>query len=811
MNKKSRMIFATLLVVVIVAFSTVAFAAAATPRRDFTETPVTAQMSNEYVVVTLKDPPAASYTGGIPGLEPTKPGRGEKLNPANPAVQAYVDHLSESHRNYRSFLARNAPQVQILREYFYVANGLAIKLNGVSPQTLSRGPGVRAVTFSTLYSPVMDVSPALINAPALWSLLGGSSNAGQGIKIAIIDTGVDTTNSFLSAAGYPAASQTDACSPFTKPGPNTNNKVVVCRVYASGLDQSVAFPPQLMVFDHGTHVAGTAAGNSGTSGTVAGTPVVITGMSGIAPRALIGDYNVFPGFGVGFFIFGGSAFSHDIAAALEDAVADGMDVANMSLGGGVQGPHDFLAEAVNSAVDAGMVVAVAAGNEGPGDSTVSSPGSAEKALTAGATTNPHFVGIPVTVGASTFGAALGDFNNFGVVTAQYTVTSPANGCTTISTNLAGKIALIVRGACTFTTKIRNAQNAGAIGVLVRNNVAGDPVAMGHDGTSPFPTIPAAMVSRSDGFAMGSSGTVSIDGTSPQEFITTNSDIIAGFSSRGPAPFTFIIKPDVTAPGVNVVSSVFGGEFAFFQGTSMATPHVAGAAGLLVQQHPDWSPDQIKSALVNTAKRPVFSHITGTTAVGVLARGGGRIDLDAASSTPLTIVPASASFGKFTGNKFVSGNIDLEVVNVSGSAQTCSVSTTGLNIVTVSTNSISLNPGGTTTLTLTLNAGKADQTGSGDYSGDVVVACPGPKTLQAPWFVRVDREAVPSSPPAVIGGVNTSSQTDIASSAFNFDNAIAGLVTFLSYYVIAAAVASRYVQPVLTRVGLGKRDSMPFTQ
>src|SRR5690606_13395854 len=161
------------------------------------------------------------------------------------------------------------------------------------------------------------------------------------------------------------------------------NKVVVCRVFASG----VAGPGPELIIDHGTHVAGTIGGRFGTSGTVAGTAVPLTGLSGVAPGVTLGNYNVFPGIGAGFVAFGGSAFSHDIAAALDAAVADGMQVANMSLGGTVQGPHDLLAEASNAAVDAGMVVVVAAGNSGPGDATVESPGSAAKVITAGASTN----------------------------------------------------------------------------------------------------------------------------------------------------------------------------------------------------------------------------------------------------------------------------------------------------------------------------------------------------------------------------------------------------------------------------------------
>lgn len=689
---------------------------------DFTEASL-GLTQREYVTVVLADPSVASYIGGIPGLQRTKPEPGQKLDINGPAAQAYLEHLGTTHRNYAAYLANAAPQAEIVSEFFLTANGFAIRLNGASARTMFQGSGARTVAFSTLIKPTMTVSTGLVGAPAVWSLLGGRTDAGFGIKIGVIDTGIDETH---PAFGCKVSIQH--------------------KVFVSGV---AGFGPTI-VFDHGTHVAGTAAGC-----VISPNPPVGGTWSGMAPGAELTDYNVFPGFGAGFVAFGGSAFSHDIIEALEEAVRDGMDVVNMSIGGGVSGPHDLLADAVDATVNAGVVAAVAAGNSGPGGSTVSSPGNAPNALTAGASTNPHFAGIPVTVGSSTFGAALGDFNNFGVVTADYTVTSPANGCTTITTSLSGKIALINRGACTFTTKIRNAQAAGAIGVLVVNSVAGDPIAMGHDGTSPFPTIPAAMLSKNEGNSIKPSGTASIDGTALQEFLTANADIIAGFSSRGPTPFTFLVKPDVTAPGVNVYSSVFNGQFAFFQGTSMSTPHVAGAAALLLDLHPGWSPADVKSALVNTAKRPVFDHVTGTNPVGVLTRGGGRIDMDAANAIPLTFDPASVSFGLFRGNVPVSAARDISVLNVAGSSQTCSVTITGSSaaaMVTASTSSITLSPGGTTTLTLTLNGGRAAQTPSGDYTGDVVVLCSS-TTLKVPWWTRVDRLANP-------GDVNRDSRVDV---------------------------------------------------
>ena len=684
-----------------------------------------ADATSDYAIVLLRDPPAASYEGGVPGLARTKPARG-LLDRTSPAYAAYQRHLADEHAKAQGYLNQQAPQVEVIGEYFDVLNGVAVKLNGADPARLANGPGIRAVAPSALYRPSMNVSVDLINASAAWADLGGGSSAGEGVKVAVIDTGIDLSNPFFDDTGLPAQSQTDECDDQDgDPGtPDTNNKVTVCKVFASG----VAGPGPALFFDHGTHVAGTIGGKFDTSGTVAGTDVTLTGLSGVAPGVTLGNYNVFPGFGAGFVAFGGSAFSHDIAAALEAAVADGMQVANMSLGGTVQGPHDALAEASNATVDAGMAVVVAAGNSGPGDSTVESPGSADKVITAGASTNPHFVGVSVTFGSETVGGAIGDFDPFSTpITAGYTVTTPANGCAAISEDLTGMIALIDRGVCSFTTKIRNAQTAGAVGVIVANNVAGDPTAMGGDGTAPEPSIPAVMVGLAEGGAMKPSGTVTVDGTAAAEFISGNADIIAGFSSRGPTPFTVQIKPDLTAPGVNVASSVFGGEFAFFQGTSMATPHLSGVAALLLAAYPGATVAELKSRMANNAARVVTDSATGTVDPGVLTRGGGRVDVVAAIDATSWFAPVSVSFGEVRANRPFS---DSRMIEVNGaSADSVAVSFAGAPPAGLSLTAAT--DGGTVTVDLSI-----DRTvGNGDYSGDVEISAGG-TTYLVPFFVRV---------------------------------------------------------------------------
>jgi len=606
-------------------------------------------------------------------------------------------------------------------------------------------PGVSTVTPSSIFRVDMNRSPTLIGAPVLWNAVGGQSNAGAGVKIGVIDTGIDTTHPFLTdnslqiPKGFPKCDALDsAVSNADKSCLYTSNKVLVAKMFCT--------QPVCAVFDahaaqdHGSHVSGIAAGVANTCA-----PFVGCALSGMAPKAWLGNYNVFPGNVT-------DASSQDIAMAVEAAVKDGMDVLNLSLGG-TPTPNDPLVDAVNNAVDAGVIVAIAAGNAGPGAGTIESPGIADKVITVGASTNPHFVGIPVTVPSlGTFGAALGQFNNFGKINVTYTTTTPTNGCSAISGNLSGRVALIARGTCTFSTKIRNAQNAGALGTLVYNNVAGDPTAMAQDGTPNQPTIPAAMVSRSNGLAMASASpkTAIIDGTARQEFFTDgpSADIIAGFSSRGPPMIGSTIlkevKPDVVAPGVNVYSSILMTScsqppcFAFFQGTSMATPHVAGSAALLKQLHPDWSPLQVKSALVNTAHRPVGSSSTNTPLPNPMDRGGGRIDLAATSQTTATI-----SIGKFT-------SIGFGAVPAAASTQTAQVAVTSVASspftytitvvpavsgvsVTTSVNSFTVNPGGTGGVKVTLTV--TPTTAPKDYYGDIVLTG-GTVTLQVPYWIRV---------------------------------------------------------------------------
>ena len=707
------------------------------------------QALSDSAIILLSAQPLSSYTGNVPGYAATMPVPGGKLDLTSPAAVAYSSFLASQRNFAKMYLAKFAPEVTVTYEYSTVLNGLAVNLNGADIRELNHLPGVVTADYTFSVHTDMNRSPTLIGAPTLWAADGGQANAGAGIKIGIIDTGIDFTHPFLTdnslfvPAGFPKCDALDSAVHQTNVSCKyVSNKVIVAKMFCTQAVCAV-FDAQAKQ-DHGSHVSGIAAGVANTCA-----PFVGCTLSGIAPKAFLGAYNVFPGNVT-------DASSADIAMAVDAAVADGMDVLNLSLGG-TPTAHDPLVTAVDNAVDAGVVVAIAAGNAGPSPGTIESPGIAEKVITVGASTNPHFVGIPVTVpGIGTFGAALGSFNNFGTVASSpYSTTSPANGCSAITNNIAGQIALIARGTCTFSTKIRNAQNAGAAGVIVYNNVLGDPTAMGRDGTPGQPTIPAVMVSKPNGQAMvaASTKTVSIDGTSKMEFFTDgpSADIIAGFSSRGPA---FIgntllkeIKPDVVAPGVNVYSSILMSScasppcFAFFQGTSMATPHVAGAAALLKQLHPTWSPAQIKSALVQSAARPVKSSSTGNPLPNPMDRGSGRINLAAASMVTATItvgVDTSLDYGQLSAQGD-SAQLLVKAQSVSGSSVTYSVSvvpgfsSTNQPSLTPATRTVTLAAGGSGSFEVTVATN--GKTAAGDYFGDIVLSG-GTIPLNIPYWVEV---------------------------------------------------------------------------
>jgi minor extracellular serine protease Vpr len=727
-----KKILATTLIFSAIGLGVIAFGVGGSPRPNANADAIVRgpHVDHTSAIVQLKGDPISTNPS-------TKPQHGRKINFKSQAVKSYRAQLNVTRNEFKRWLRANAPRARVTSEYDVSLNAVAVQLNGTPLATIKAAPMVQSAAYNALYYPNLSESYKIINASDAWTAAGGRANAGHGIKIGDIDTGIDNTHPFFDPTGFsyppgfPKCDAADSASHHEDQDCNyVSPKVIVAKVFYNksgqqGLDAQA-------IQDHGTHTAGIAAGVTGKTAVVNG--VSIDDMSGIAPGAWLGNYNVFPG-GVL------NARSEDILNAVDAAIEDGMDVLNLSLGGAYHGNNDLLAMGLDNAVDAGLVVAVAAGNSGPGQGTLESPGRARKIITVAASTNKHFVGQPFTypaAGGTTIGAAVGDFPPLPTGSFDLWFNSQLNACTSVDSDASGKVVVVDRGGCTFSTKVRNAIAAGAIGVVVINNVAGDPVAMAKDGGG-GDDLPAVMIGKNEGAALRTANPPDASAVATfQEFITANQDILAGFSSQGPTNVDLAVKPDVTSVGVNVLSSITcvgtgfpctttgdgtDAPWAFFSGTSMSTPHIAGSAAVLLDLHPDWSPAQVKSALVNRADLVITDAITGTHDVGPTAQGGGRENLSVAADATTWMDPVSASFGRVTVGHPTPVTITL--YNPTGTDQTFAVSklkftpsdfggtvpliwnagtiTPGDDRITVPA-SVTVPANGSTTLTVTVAAG-----------------------------------------------------------------------------------------------------------
>ena len=615
----------------------------------------------------------------------TKPPHGRKIDFNGQAVRSYRAQLNARRNEFKRWLRANAGGARVTSEYDVSLNAVAVQLNGTPLATIAAAPMVQSAEYNALYHPNLSESYKIINALGAWGGQAGRATAGAGIKIGDIDTGIDNLHPFFNPTGFsypPGFPKCDAAD-STSHTPDqdceyVSPKVIVAKVFYNKNNQQNLDAQAIQ--DHGTHTAGIAAGIYDPTLNAVVNGVSIDDMSGIAPGAWLGNYNVFPG-GVT------DARSEDILNAVDAAVADGMDVLNLSLGGSYHGNNDLLAIGLDNAADAGVVVAVAAGNSGPGQGTVESPGRARKVITVAASTNKHFVGQPFTYpmgGGTTVGAAVGDFPPLPTSSFGLFFNSQLTACTSVDPGASGNVVVVDRGGCTFSTKVRNAIAAGAIGVVVLNNVAGDPTAMAKDGGG-GDDLPAVMLGKNEGAALRAANPPDASAVATfQEFVTPNQDILAGFSSQGPTAIDLAVKPDVTSVGVNVLSSITcvgkpagcpgdGSGWAFFSGTSMSTPHIAGSAAVLKNLHSDWSPAQIKSALVNHADLVIKDAITALHDVGPTAQGAGRENLSVAADGTTWMDPVSASFGKVTLGHPTSLTITLS--NPSATDETFTISTT----------------------------------------------------------------------------------------------------------------------------------------
>ena len=584
--------------------------------------------------------------------------RGGKLDLQHAQATKHVWLLRDKHDELRKEISKNWPKANVEHEYHILFNGLVV--SGVSREELARLPGVRSVTRTDtiLYTPTLDVTLDMIGASDFWQSLGGQGSAGEGVRVAVIDTGIDILNPFFDPAQ------------FTMPGGYplgetafTTAKVIAARAYfRSGdpvdLERDTEDPMDHR--GHGSHCAGIVAGNLDTVFDLSGTPVTV---SGVAPRAHLMNYKVFYSAESGQ----SGAYDPELMAAFEDAIVDGADVISCSWGG----PDDMVegseaSQVYTSALDAGAVVVFAAGNEGSGPGTISHPGSLPDVLTVGSfSAGRYFAGLvdvvsPAPVPGSLTGmpAIKGSispsFNGNPVGPLPMISARTAGGGTNNDGCLAfpwdafdGVIALIERGNCTFSSKVTNAYLAGATAVIIFNNVDhADPMTMGGVSVP----IPAVQVGNLDGIELekwvidnpGAIATIS-DGMHSY-FGTGSVEVMAGSSGRGPTDDP-VLKPDIVAPGVRVLSADAhsvgnsGDPWGLKSGTSMATPHVAGAAALVRQKYPDLDPREVQSTLTGSARLP-FSR-----GFRILDIGAGLMDLERASNALSFAIPSTFSFGE----------------------------------------------------------------------------------------------------------------------------------------------------------------------
>jgi subtilisin family serine protease len=645
----------------------------------------------------------------------TKPANGKKIDFASNTTKSYRAQLSALRNDYKKWLQANYPKAKITGNFDISLNAVAVELNGAPLAGIAATPLVKQAQYEGIYHKLNTVPDlTLVRAPAITGGSGGK-DAGAGIKVAVIDTGIDVRHPCFADAGYPAQKQLGD----TK---FTNNKVVVAKVFNNKAG-SRSYTAEA-IQDHGTHVAGTVACNFDTPATVDGAPIP-GNISGVAPKALLGNYNIFPDQVE-------DARSEDILNALDAAYADGFDVANMSLGGNAHGIQDLVTIAVDNLDQANMIVAVASGNSGPDLRTVESPGSAARALTAGASSVGQQMFFVVTVGGSTYQTLKGDFGSVpaGGLTANLAVLhGPASefgglsaACDALPAgSLAGKIALLSRGVCDFTVKLQNVQDAGGVAALVVDRADGGPIVMGQNDNPVQPTIPGYMAALSARAALMASDGQSTTFPDIPTYVyeASGDDLIADFTSAGPTDVDFRVKPDLVAPGVNVLSSVPANAcatppcFAFFNGTSMATPHLAGTAAVVRAQHPDWSAAEIRSAIVNTAKRNVVHDLDGVAIADVNVVGAGRLDVQNAVEATIALDPVSVSFNAVPSGSGQSRTVNVTVRNIGTAAKSLAFAVADSDsgvAYSVSPASASLGAGESTVVAVTMTAGKGAPVG-----------------------------------------------------------------------------------------------------
>ncbi|MEG6589154.1 S8 family serine peptidase [Paenibacillus barengoltzii] len=616
-------------------------------------------------------------------------------------------------------------KAKIKREYENIFNGYSLTLPANEIENLLKLPGVKAVyPNETVYATEENASPTapmdsvtFIGSDNFWA----EGNEGQGIKVGVIDTGVAKDHPDLADAIPEGYWGYDFVNDDNEPYETTKQDYLDARKQ----------DPSLPEFDedgrayytsHGSHVSGIVAGRGVGLDELAGT-------KGVAPEAEVYAYKVLGPYG--------SGSTENVIAGIERAVVDGMDVINLSLGSNTNNQRSADSIAVNNAVKAGVVAVVSSGNSGPGDATVTDPGSSELAITVGASKPPlitPIMRIPEMGGEGFFMDTFDKSAGIEDLTESYPLVDVGLGKAEdyVGKDLTGKIAFIKRGDISFAEKALNAQGAGAAAAIVFNN-APEALESGTLGDADV-QIPVYALS-------GAYGNRILDALKEQELsaefsTTVEEDIMAGFSSRGPAKPGYDLKPDISAPGMGIVSSVpeYEGWYAAQNGTSMAAPHIAGAVALVLQKYPNLTPYEVKSLLMNNtvklsdrngdrythmdqgAGRVALDQVLEAKAVAMVEDSTSNVDGD----LPETFYSGSLSFG-YVGNGY-SAKQQVIVKDIVGESSTYTVSSQWYSNspidLTLSAAEVAVSAGGETRFNVTVAV--PEEAANQWYEGEVIL-------------------------------------------------------------------------------------------
>lgn len=630
-----------------------------------------------------------------------------------------------------------------------VFNGLIVSIPDARAAELAKIPGVVKLYPSRRVQLKLDHALPIHKVPAAWATLPqGQNSAGAGIKIGMLDTGIDVNNPGFSqslppVAGFPKV-LVAGDTVFT------NAKIIVAKNYTPLLPDGG--DPDSDDYDgHG----------SGTAMAAAGGPTVVptygTTISGVAPQAYLGSYKV---------IDANGATTDVIAKGIDDAVADGMDVLNISIGGPVvfysdaDPTSDVEIAAIEAATQAGVIVAVAAGNEGPSAGSLSAEASTPDAISVGAIENDRALDPAITpAGSAPLLAIPGDGPNPGQVISgpgfDVTQLDPSGlACSPLNSgSVSGMVVLVLRGTppgqapCTFENKVNNVAAGGALAAVVYDNDPADQVLLASVGNA---TLPAMFMNNGDGVNLkaqidANSGLqLSLDFTGTTVF-PIRTDLV-DFSSRGPS-IGSAMKPDLVAVGDNIVTaaqdtysdgaSYDPSGFIDTGGTSFSTPLTAGAAALLKAARPGLTMQQYRSLLINSASPATNGPGVAAT---VQQAGAGVLNVAAALSGTVAAYPTSLNFG--TGPGSINNTLNLVLSNAGTASDTFSIQilpTGNSPALALSANTVQLGPNASGTVSATVNvSGLAP----GEYQGYLQVSGTASATYATIpyWF------AVPGSDP-----------------------------------------------------------------